>query len=281
MSIEAFNNLVRLLTPHIKHQHWKSKDKEDPITPEIMISAAIRLLAGGSDLDVYETHGVTYSYLYRLRDKVVEAILNCDELKISFPTEEEELTLIRDGFRNGSSDGLMHKCLGVIDGLLQPIQCPSKDSCDGNQEGFFSGHYQTYGLNCQGMCDPWLRFTFFAVAAPGKVPDQVALERTRFDEILDRIPTYHYILGDAAYLLSDKMLTPFTGSQREVPKNDAFNCHLSQLRIRIEMAFGRLVSKWRILKSPLQQRSLKKYRYYNGMCRTTQLCYQSRHGLND
>ena len=33
--------------------------------------------------------------------------------------------------------------------------------------------------------------------------------------------------------------------------NDAFNFFLSQLRIKIEQAFGMLVEKWRILKSPL------------------------------
>ncbi|OWZ06945.1 hypothetical protein PHMEG_00020725 [Phytophthora megakarya] len=33
-------------------------------------------------------------------------------------------------------------------------------------------------------------------------------------------------------------------------KNNSFNFHLSQLRIRVEMAFGLLVNKWRIFKAP-------------------------------
>ncbi|KAE9161337.1 hypothetical protein PF002_g32397, partial [Phytophthora fragariae] len=32
---------------------------------------------------------------------------------------------------------------------------------------------------------------------------------------------------------------------------DNYNFHVSQLRIRIEMAFGLLVNKWRIFKQPL------------------------------
>ncbi len=48
------------------------------------------------------------------------------------------------------------------------------------------------------------------------------------------------------------MLAPFTGSQREDPLNDAFNFFLSQLRIRIEMAFGLLQTKWGVLNRPLQ-----------------------------
>ncbi|KAK1934325.1 Periodic tryptophan protein 2 [Phytophthora citrophthora] len=35
------------------------------------------------------------------------------------------------------------------------------------------------------------------------------------------------------------------------PDRDSYNFHVSQLRIRIEMAFGLLVNKWRILKQPL------------------------------
>ena len=223
-----------------------------------MISATIRMLAGGSYLDIYETHGMTYSYLYRVRDKVLRAILICDELKIHFPQTDDEIDNVRVGFMQGTSHKLLHKCVGVIDGLLQLIHCPCKQDCDNNQQGYFSGHYQTYGLNCQGMCDSWLRFTFFAVAAPGKVPDQIALERTRFNEIMDRIPDFHYVLGDGAYQLTNKFLVPFTGGQREVPENDSFNFHLSQLRIRIEMALERLVGKWRILRSPLQQGTFKK-----------------------
>ena len=259
MTHRAFQKLVNLLTPYLKHEgvgHTLRKS-QDPISTEVMVAAAIRLLAGGSYLDVYETHGMSVQWLYRVRDKVIDAILDCNELSIKFPSNQDDLDNIRVGFMQASTDNLLHKCLGVKDGLLQEINCPPVKECNGNQDGYFSGHYQTYGLNCQGMCDSWLRFTFFSVAAPGKVPDQVAIERTSFKDILDSIPDFHYFLADPAYSLSNKVLVPFTGSQRDNPENDSFNFHLSQLRIRIEMAFGRLVGKWRILRSPLQQRSLR------------------------
>jgi hypothetical protein len=65
---------------------------------------------------------------------------------------------------------------------------------------------------------------------------------------IENLPAGLYIVGDAAYTLTEKLLIPFTGSQQLDPKIDIFNVHLSQLRIRIEMAFGRLVRKFRILK---------------------------------
>jgi hypothetical protein len=44
------------------------------------------------------------------------------------------------------------------------------------------------------------------------------------------------------------MLVLFVGSQRDDPTQDKFNFFLSQLRIRIEMAFGLLQKKWCVLK---------------------------------
>ena len=76
-------------------------------------------------------------------------------------------------------------------------------------------------------------------------------------ETISKLPTGLYMLGDAAYTLSEHLLIPFTGSQRENADNDAFNYHLSQLRIRIEMAFGRLVNKFRILKKNLEGKTMK------------------------
>ena len=64
-------------------------------------------------------------------------------------------------------------------------------------------------------------------------------------------------MGDAAYPLLETLLIPFTGSQQDNVDNDAFNFYMSQLRIRIEMTFGRLVNKFRILKRPLETKLQK------------------------
>jgi hypothetical protein len=69
---------------------------------------------------------------------------------------------------------------------------------------------------------------------------------------MQALPFGTYLIGDAAYSVSEKMLVPFTGSQQSNPSNDAHIFYLSQLRIRIEMAFGLMTNKWRILRAPLQ-----------------------------
>ena len=42
------------------------------------------------------------------------------------------------------------------------------------------------------------------------------------------------------------MIIPFSGSQKHDEYKRSYNFYLSQQRIRIEMAFGRLTTKWRI-----------------------------------
>ena len=73
-------------------------------------------------------------------------------------------------------------------------------------------------------------------------------------EVVKNLPLGLYIVADAAYILTDNVLVPFLGSQRDNPEQDAYNFFLSQLWIRIEMAFGLLTTKFRILQSPQQTR---------------------------
>ena len=80
----------------------------------------------------------------------------------------------------------------------------------------------------------------------------MAIERTNLLDVLEGLPPGVFLVGDAAYTLHDRVLVPFTGSQRDQKHKDAFNFFLSQLRIRIEMAFGLLTNKWQILRNNLQ-----------------------------
>ena len=116
----------------------------------------------------------------------------------------------------------------------------------------FSGHYMAHGLTVQAICDSDCCFTFFGAVIPGKASDQIAFEQTSIHQGIMALPMGKYLVGDAAYQVSNVVLTPFTGSQRDDAGKDAFNYFLSQHRIRIEMAFGLLQTKWCVLDRPLQ-----------------------------
>mmetsp|Transcript_29069 Transcript_29069/g.33769 ORF Transcript_29069/g.33769 Transcript_29069/m.33769 type:complete len:115 (+) Transcript_29069:408-752(+) len=71
---------------------------------------------------------------------------------------------------------------------------------------------------------------------------------TELVKVIKSLPKGCYSVGDAAFMLLETLLVPFIGSQKLQQHNDAFNFYMSQMRIRIEMAFGRLVRKFGVLK---------------------------------
>ena len=60
-------------------------------------------------------------------------------------------------------------------------------------------------------------------------------------DIINNLPTGIFVVADAAYTLLEHLLVPFIGCMADDPDRDAYNFYTSQMRIRIEMAFGRLV----------------------------------------
>ena len=94
---------------------------------------------------------------------------------------------------------------------------------------------------------------YFGIVAPGSTNDNIAFHLAEgIPKFIDTIPKSYFLVGDAAYTLSEKLLTPFSGTDRNEVEHDTFNFYLSQLRIRIEMSFGLLTNKFRILKTPLE-----------------------------
>ena len=114
-------------------------------------------------------------------------------------------------------------------------------------KSYYSGHYEAMGFNCQAVCDSRLIFLYFGVLAPGKWNNNAAHPLCKDLRCgIGNIAVGLYFVGDAANLLDQCI-----GSQKSNPDNDEFNFYLSQLRIRIEMAFGTMVNKFRVLKKKL------------------------------
>jgi hypothetical protein len=145
----------------------------------------------------------------------------------------------------------MRGCIGAIYGYLCPIQSPPT-SVVGNVNTYFSGHYQRHGFNVQAIADHLGHFLYIAVAAPGSQPDINAFNRTCLHSILSQLPLDFLILGDNAYKPSEYLVPIFEGADRINVDHDNCNFFMSQCRIRVEMAFGMMVNRFRVLRSPLQ-----------------------------
>ena len=60
-----------------------------------------------------------------------------------------------------------------------------------------------YGLNVQAVVDSNLKFLFFGVVGPGSMNDNRSYKRCGLDEVIDNLSQGYYILGYAAYSLSN------------------------------------------------------------------------------
>lgn len=149
-----------------------------------------------------------------------------------------------------STNGIFDSCVACVDGLFIKTHAPSPGDT-ANVLSYYSGQKSAYGINVQAMCTADYRFCSMSAISPGSTNDWAAWTRSSLARALERLPRGYYILGDAAYPISDKLLTPYPGKTLPLDQ-DAFNFYLSQLRVKIEQSFGILVGTWGILWRPLR-----------------------------
>ena len=70
-------------------------------------------------------------------------------------------------------------------------------------------------------------------------------------ELVESLPLGICFIGDAAYQPTEHMVPFYQGADKLNSKYDNLNYFASQCRIRVEMAFGMMQSKWGILQRPL------------------------------
>lgn len=161
-----------------------------------------------------------------------------------------------DGLKNLADDWTERKgpyirgIIGAVDGIAIKIRCPhgsvENPGAYYNRKGF-------YALVVQAVCDARRRFIFVNAKAEGSTPDSVAWSMSRLGSYLDEhgLPSGYCIVGDAAYPLSNCLLTPYPGNNLPTHK-DAFNFYQSHYRIEIDCSFGMLNRRWGIFWRPLE-----------------------------
>ena len=170
------------------------------------------------------------SSLYRVIWKTIRAINNTTNtlLAIKFPcsiAEAEEAAL---GFQSVSTQNCIWSCVAAIDGYHLQITTPSKKEAK-NVRSYFSGHYQTYGVNIQASCDHNCKFSFIGVAGPGVLGDREAVQQVSLGDLIEKLPGMFCTIGDCAYTATEHLIAIFRGDQAKYHKYDNFNFYASQL----------------------------------------------------
>jgi len=187
MSLSAFDKRLDLLSPKLKlNAKFARMAGSEPISTEIMLHCTIRYLAGGSYHDIRATAFISRPSFFRLVWHTIDVINSCDTLNMDLP-RLHELDQLCSGFYQILTDGVMDGCVGALDGYHMRITAPSHREC-GNVSAYFSGHYCTYGLNVQAVCDADCRVNFYSLTALGKTNDNISIKKTSLPAWLNSLP---------------------------------------------------------------------------------------------
>lgn len=260
MPRSVFWDLHKLLEPHFakKTRSPKKKHKDGAknglITSATRLSVAIRYFAGGRPEDICLTHGISHSEVFNSVWQCVDAVNRCDELGFSFPSDHKVQSDLARAFAKKSQAGFQ-TCVAAIDGMLLWIERPRDRDCEEAGCGakkFFCGRKHRFGLNLQGTCDVEGRFLDVDLHHPASTSDFLTFSTSK---LYNKLETPGFIklglclFGDAAYVNNRYMATPYKSVSSGT--KDAYNFYQSQLRIKIECAFGMLVQRWGILRKAI------------------------------
>lgn len=277
MSFESFEKLLSFIRDDLEVDKDMAALRGGAILPEICLYVTLRFLAGGSYSDIRFFTGITVPSFYRIVWKTISAINNSNssELQIKFPSTVDECKEAALGFKTISTQGCIWNCVAVLDGYHLQIQTPPKKYAK-NVRSFFSGHYQTSGMNIQAACDHNCKFSFIGVAGPGVLGDREALNEVPLGKQVENLPGLYCAIGDCAYTPTEHLIPIFRGEHAVIPRYDNFNFFASQLRIRIEMAFGLMVKKWGILSRPLLIKPTKIWELIIAIAKLHNFCIDER-----
>ena len=92
--------------------------------------------------------------------------------------------------------------------------------------------------------------------------------------LLEDLPGLYCVIGDCAYTPSEHVVSIYRSGITS--QNDNLNFFVSQLCIRIEIAFGLMVKKWGVLAQPLSIKMIKIKRLVVAIARPHNFCINKR-----
>jgi hypothetical protein len=263
MSRESFEELCRLIESCVGEEVFKSEcyltNRWDTATDaaskamggflsgEMKVAMAIRLLAGGSYLDILASYGTGATAVYDAFHEVVGWINSTFSFPLSKALQERDKTMLQkisDGFA-AFSGYVFRGCIGAIDGIAIRIICPFFR--DVKDPGNYFSRKGFYALNVQAICDSSKRFLWVSTGHQGSTHDSLAFADTKLIDDFRNMAKWlrtngFFLVGDSAYSLASWIMTPFPDVSVIGDIKDSFNFWLSNSRIRIECSFGTCVS---------------------------------------
>lgn len=247
MRKSTFARLCGILRPYLTRQHTRYRR----YSVEIRVAICVWRLATNLEYrSISHLFGVGLSTCCLITQEVITAINTIlKPLYLKTPSADEFRAIVQ-GFRDRWR---FPQVAGAIDGTHICVKAPPHTPAD-----YFNrkGHYSVI---LQGVVDHRMKFWDINIGQPGRVHDaRVLALSSLFDrgegaalfpqwtETLEGVNVPLVILGDAAYPLLPWLIKPFRET-RATQEEINFNYRLSQARMTVERAFGRLKGRWRCL----------------------------------
>ena len=249
----------QVATPRLKRMrsmyHAQRATSGGYICGEVKVAITLRLLSGGSYLDLAALYNVGYSHIYEIFHHCISEWICRDEV-IKFPgidylDDFNAMQRTADLFRNsGCHGGILNGCIGALDGWIVKIRCPRESDGVGGTDEFYC-RKGFYGINVQAIVDKNKLIIWRAIQCRGSEHDSKAFKKSDMYKKLQEVAGNllakgFYFMGDSAYSIRSYLLVPFDNAGIQSAQ-DAFNYHLSTCRIWVECAFGEIDMRWGIL----------------------------------
>ena len=246
MSMSSFDKLLSYIRTSLEVDSDMAWLQGGEIIPEISLYCMLLYLAGVSYTDIFFFVGISKASFYSVVWKTMYAIAHCKQLQILWPDTKEKVVDSAARFSSTSTNHVMTECVAVLDGYHMAITTTPKKEVH-NVKSYFSGHYQTYSINIQAVCDHNCHFLFIGVSGPRIMGDREAVKESGLSELVEKLPGSLYCIGDCTYTPTEHFIPIYGADNATKMRYNNYNFYASRLRICIEMSFGLMVKRWVIL----------------------------------
>ena len=271
MSPELFDQLCSVIIDIVGEEEFKSEDylnfctddnDSNPshniakahakstggfISGEVKLAMTLRILGGGSFMDIAMLFGNSFNHAHKIVGHVVENWLLHPRFYpidgIAYCRDESMMREVASQFHI-ASQGVMTGCIGALDGWVVKIKPPSVQDGVRDPASFYS-RKGFYGLNVQAIVDKKKRVLYRSILSRGAEHDSTAFKNSSLYGWLSvhwkrLCEKGYYFIGDSAYALRSFIHTPYDNALHDTPE-DNYNFFHSSSRISVECAFGEIV----------------------------------------
>lgn len=255
MTPERYDHLLSLVDERLKKYSLR-----DPVSPNERLMITLVFLATGESQ-------VQLSFRFRRGRATICKVLSetCSVLwdvlcpKYLRIPNSEEWREISTAFCESWN---FPSCIGAIDGKHFVIQSPKLSG------SLFYNYKNSFSSLVLAMCDSNYKFIYVDIGSAGREGDASVFTQSKLFKALEEDSLHippphlipgsqttlpHVIVGDEAFPMRPYLMRPYPGRGKKLLpfSQKIYNYRLSRARRVIENAFGILVARWRIFRSPL------------------------------